>query len=315
MLLPKFNRIPKNTRRFYRIDMPLRYLAYSNSTATFDEIYSTGMVYFTPIVEKQIKTKEAELYRSLHKLSEHKTVITRTIHEAQSWLSLIREGVQMISQGVVSPMREREYQARIGGFIREGLHSVKLLKEPAPKTYAIFYAIQELLVYNLSLLRQVALESSSDSFHAPELRRDFAIHRHLPVFRSEKYAKIPMIQMLLALTELVDAHAEPFHQMILDHAYRKNPSKWPETLVNFSEGGAALWVKKQFVKNETITLSLYLPYTKQLCTFTAHVVSVEPGSDGLHERVALNFHFPDGKAQESVRREIQYFEIKEAMEA
>lgn len=301
-----------NGRRFHRVDMPIRYFIVPSSPIKDREIYATGADYFpTPLVN-MIETRKFDTTRSVEKIKEQSVLVTQIFNDVIEDIEFFGECAKNISQGV-NPKNDMGYWLKINDKLK-GFHSIHGIQASSPKTFQYLSLIEE--KYLNYLQRMVNSINSSTPEH-------FSVEGHLPigfkldemmtVFQQEKFAKIPLIQAILHLSELLEAYLNVYRQINDDNYLKQFPQEWPLRLANVSASGLAVNIPKRFDLYSRVDIYIYFEHDDRVINFDGSVVDIRDDNENHTQRIAINFEFPKGNDQDYLQQEIQKQEVKECM--
>ncbi len=303
-----------NTRRFYRIDMPIKTFILPKSPIQDREIYATGANYFPPSVKQNLIRKKTATQTSLIKLKEHKEIIDALFTEATEFIEFFGNCIQMISEGQ-SPKQQAHYWLNLSHH-QKGFPTLKILHKNSPKTYGYFKQIEEkYLVFLNSLIKSIEGSTPADFKADPDLPYGFNIDETIENFSSQKFKKIPLVQAIKTLSEFLDAYANVYRQINQDNYLKQYPKEWKITQVNISAGGMGSMrqaFEKNFFLHEKVDIYLYFSAEDKTLHFESSVVDIRIINQT--EQMAFNFEFPNGNDQHFLQSKIEQFEIKECMD-
>lgn len=301
-----------NGRRFHRVDMPIRYFIVPSSPIKDREIYATGADYFpTPLVD-MIETRKFDTIRSVKKIKEQTDLITQIFTDVIEDIEFFGECAKNISVGI-NPKNDMSYWLKVNEKLK-GFHSIQGIEASSPKTYQYLSLIEE--KYLSYLQRMVNSINDSTPQH-------YAVSGHLPigfkldemmnVFKQEKFAKIPLIQAILHLSELLDAYLNVYQQINDDNYLKQFPQEWSLRMANVSASGLAVYLPKRFDLYSRVDIYLYFEKDDKVINFDGSVVDLRDDAEQHGQCIAINFEFPNGNDQDYLQQEIQQQEVKECM--
>lgn len=300
----------RNVRRFFRINMPIRYFVTPSSPIRDREILASGANYFPPSVRKQLDDQKFELVDSLKRIQDSREVLTEIFSEIVDHIEFFGQCCEDMAKGI-NPRFNTTYWYTISSHL-EGLPKIKLLEQKSPKTYSYLKIIEEKYLYFMNRLAEVITKSSPDTFYAEQpIPYGFQLDELCGKFSGEKFSKIPLVRTIVAAAKYIDTYTEVFRQMHDDHSQRQHPENWPLEVANVSASGLALMLRKGLKLHEHLDVLIYFPHDRRILQFEGVVVNIQSDEAKSVERVAMNFEFPDGKDQLYLLTEIQKHEIEE----
>lgn len=306
----KLSATARNVRRFFRINMPMRYHITPSTPIQDREIYATGANYFPPSVRTQLTEEKKAALNSLTRIQEFKETLTEVFVEMMSHAEFFGQCCETISKGMNPRFNPAMWQTLSAH--RQGFPKIRLLEAASPKTHKHLKAIEEKYLYFLDRMIESISKSSATHFYAPDyLPHAFRIDELRQIFADEKYDSVPLAQSILHTARYVNTYTEIFRQIHDDHTLRQNPQDWPLEMINVSASGIAVSTRKTFKLHGRMDVLFYFPESKKVLKFDGVVVNIQTDAEQQLERVALNFEFPDGKDQAFLQTEIQKFEIDE----
>lgn len=302
-----------NSRRFYRLDMPLKVFVAPASPIRDRDIFATGIDYFPPTVKQLIELQKNDAFYWIDRIQDQKVLMTNLFKKILQTIEFFGRCAEAVSKGI-NPKLDPSYWITIKQH-QQGFTTIEPLRESAPKTYRYFKMIEEKYLYFLNSLTESIDKSSPALFAAKRgLSYGFKIDEILEQFKSEKFKKIPLIQAILSLASFMDTYIEAYRQINDDNILRDFPEEWQQQNANVSASGLALILSKRFKPFEKVDIFIFIPLRNVVCFFSGSVIDIRTLDNQYKERVAFNFEFPDSKNQNLLQNEIQRFEIEECMQ-
>ncbi len=299
-----------NTRRFYRIDMPIKTFILPQSPIKDRDIYATGANYFPVSIKQNLIHKKVATQTSLTKLKEHKEIINTVFTEVIEFIEFFSNCIEMITEGK-SPKQQASYWLNLPNYQR-GFATLKELQKSSSKTYQYVKQIEEkYLVFLNSLINSI--ENSTPTYFRsdPDLPYGFNIDETIEKLSSPKFEKIPLVQAIKSLSEFLDANTHVYRQINQDNYLKQHPKEWKTSQVNISSGGLSTIFEKNFKLHEKVDIYLYFNEEDKALHFEASVVDIRIIDQT--ERMSFNFEFPDSHYQNFLQFKIEQFEIQECM--
>jgi len=301
-----------NARRFHRVDMPLRYFIIPSSPLEEREIYATGADYFPPTRKQYIEGLKFATINSLERIQDQQTIIKEIVTDVIADIEFYGECLKMISRGE-HPKKDPNYWMQVNSK-KQGFESINKIKASSPKTYEYFKLIEQKYLSFLNALVNSINASDKDNFEVEgALPVGFKLDETMKLFRQEKFSKIPLVQTILNLAELLEAFLEAHRQINDDNYIQHFPQEWPLKVGNISASGLAVLMPKLFSTYSRVNVFLYFENSDKILKFEGIVVDLRKIEDDYLERIAVNFEFPNGNDQNFIQQEIQKQEVKECM--
>ncbi|MBD3821568.1 MAG: PilZ domain-containing protein [Thiotrichales bacterium] len=304
--------LKQNSRRYFRIDMPVRVFIAPSSPIKDREIFATGIDYFPPTIKSLIAQQKRDTLYWLDRVQDQKVLITELFTEVIACIEFFGQGAEKISRGI-NPRLDPAYWLSVNQQ-KQGFTKVNALKDSSPKTYTYFKHIEEKYLRFLSAMVNSIDKSSDQHFEAdPNLPYAFKIDEILDHFQKEQFEKIPLVQAIVALCGLMDTYMEAYRQINDDNIMRLFPDQWRAVKGNVSACGLAMLFTKRFKEFERVDIFFFFPEEKRVLQFDGTVVDIRSINDQFKERIAVNFDFPNGRDQDFLQHKIQEFELDECL--
>ncbi len=309
----KLSATARNVRRFFRINMPLRYHITPSTPIKDREIYASGANYFPPSVRSQLTEEKKAALHSLTRIQEFKDALTEIFGEMINHAEFFGQCCETMSRGLNPKLNPAMWQTLSAH--QHGFPKLSLLEAASPKTHKHLKSIEEKYIFFVKNMIESLSKSSAGQFYAPDyLPYAFRIDELRQIFSEEKYDNVPLAQSILHTAKYVNTYTEIFRQIHDDHTLRQNPQDWPLENVNVSASGLAVSARKTFRLHERMDVLIYFAHANKVLKFDGVVVNIQTDPAEQIERVALNFEFPDGKDQDFLQTEIQKYEIDECFD-
>ncbi|NCN43334.1 MAG: PilZ domain-containing protein [Piscirickettsiaceae bacterium CG_4_9_14_3_um_filter_43_564] len=302
-----------NSRRFYRLDMPLKVFISPASPIRDRDIFATGIDYFPPTIKQLIEIQKNEAFYWIKRIQDQKVLMTTLFEETINTIEFFGRCAEAVSKGI-NPKLDPNYWMTIKQY-QQGFTTIEPLSQSAPKTYRYFKLIEEKYLFFLNTLITSIEKSTPNLFAAQRnLPYGFKIDEILQQFKAEKFSKIPLIQAILSLASYMETYIEAYRQINDDNILRDFPEDWIQQKVNVSASGLSMVMAKRFKPFEKVDIFIFIPIRKAVCNFNGSIVDIRTIENQHKERIAINFEFPDSKNQNLLQNEIQRFEIEETLE-
>ncbi len=301
-----------NSRRFFRMDMPLKVFVSPASPIRDRDIFATGIDYFPPTIKQLMELQKNDTFYWIDRIQDQKVIMTTLFEETINTIEFFGRCAEAVSKGI-NPKLDPNYWITIKQH-QQGFTTIEPLRETAPKTYRYFKLIEEKYLYFLNALIE-SIDKSSPTLFASKrgLSYGFKIDEILEQFKAAKFQKIPLIQAILSLASYLETYIEAYRQINDDNILRDFPEDWKQQTVNISASGLALIMSKRFKPFEKVDVFILIPIRNVVSYFSGTVVDIRTLESQHKERVAINFEFPDSKNQSLLQNEIQRYEIEESM--
>ncbi len=133
-------------------------------------------------------------------------------------------------------------------------------------------------------------------------------------FTQEAFQKIPLIQSIYYMNQLVANYCEIFEEMNLDYYLRDNPNECSLERVNVSEGGLSLHDCKRYIPGLPLQAYIHMPNHSRVMQVKTILARSESNFRVGQELNAFYFEFPDPQDQKVLELEIVQAQIDRAME-
>lgn len=301
-----------NSRRFFRIDMPIKIFIIPSSPIQDYEIYASGINYFPGYIEKEIESYSDKTLYWMERIQEHKQVTSSLFHECINDIEFLGHCIRTMTRGL-NPRKDPNFMETLNHHLR-GFSTIETIHDSAPKTYNYFKMIEEKFMVFMHAVGEAVMNSTPDKFYGDRnLPKKFKSDRIETIFNTEEVEKVPLVQAILNLSRLLDVYAEIYRHINNDNVLRQYPEEWAVHDTNISASGVALYFNKQFKMFEKVDVLIQLPLSKEILFFNGSIVDIRRMDKDNQERVAINFDFPDGRNQNLLQNEIQRYEIEECM--
>ncbi|WP_127471212.1 PilZ domain-containing protein [Thiomicrorhabdus aquaedulcis] len=302
-----------NSRRFHRVNMPVRYFIVPSSPIKDREIYATGADYFPQSFLNVIETRKHFTNLWVSRIQEQNALLTEIFDEIISFIEFFGNCSRAIAEGR-NPKSDPSYWMSVNEHLK-GFQSTYKFQASSPKTFQYLKMIEEKYLSFLNSMVNSINQSTPTHFHViGHLPVGFKMDEMMMIFDSEKFKKIPLIQAISYVCQLLNAYLETYRQINDDNYFKQFPTEWPVRNANVSASGIAVNINKRFPQYSRVDVYLYFESDKKVLYFNGSVVDMRTDPDGLTERVAINYEFPDGNHQNYIQQEIQKQEVKECMD-
>ncbi|MEA1989723.1 MAG: PilZ domain-containing protein [Pseudomonadota bacterium] len=301
-----------NARRFHRVNMPTRFFIVPSSPIKDREIYATGADYFPRNYVNMIETRKYDTIRSVEKIKEQSALVTEIFSDVIEDIEFFGECTKNISQGI-NPKSDVSYWLKVSEKLK-GFHSIQRIQASSPKTFQYLSLIEEKYLSFLKRMVESINKSTPEHFEVNgHLPIGFKLDEMMTVFEQPKFARIPLIQAMLHLSEFLEAYLNVYRQINDDNYLKQFPQEWPLKEANVSASGVAVYLPKGFDLYSRVDVYLYFEKENRILNFDGSVVDLREDNENHKQRIAINFEFPDGGNQDFLQQQIQKQEVKECM--
>lgn len=299
-----------NSRRYFRIQMPVRVFVAPSSPIKDREIFASGVDYFPPVVESLLVKQRHDTFYWIDRIQDQKELLTELFKEMIESIEFFGKAAEQMSKGI-SPRTDPTYWMNLNNQLR-GFDKIGAIEPAAPKTYKYFKLIEEKYLVFINAMTKSINESTPHHFEAdPNIPYAFKIEEILETFKHEKFLKIPLVQSILSLSNFMDTYLEAYRQLNDDNVMRLYPDNWKSVHANVSASGLAMMFRKRFDTFQRVDVFFYFPENDRVLQFEGSIVDIRSVEETHMERIAINFEFPDGRSQDFLQYKIQEFELDE----
>jgi hypothetical protein len=289
--------------------MPLRSYVTPRSPITDRDILATGANYYPASIQNQINYQRNLVNSALNKVQDSKEKIMAIFGEILEHFEFYENCLIELSKGY-NPKKDPAKIFKISNNL-EGILKLNILKS-SPKTYGYLRLIEQKYLYFLQRLDEVLSNSSPDTFFAPSpIPVGFKLDEFCEKISDPKFEKIPLMQAIVQTSHLLTIYTDIFRRLYDDHSQRQHPEQWHLETSNVSASGLAVNLRKGLKLNERVDVLIHFKDTNRTLLFEGIVVNIQSQPDTFHERVAMNFEFPNGNDQTFLLAQIQKYELQE----
>ncbi|KUJ72407.1 hypothetical protein [Thiomicrospira sp. WB1] len=301
------------SRRFQRIDLPLKLYITPKNPIRHMDIMALGIDYFPPIVKKQLNQYQRDVEKWLPQVQEHQADMQTVFKQLMQSADFFARWTDELAKGR-APNRDKDSWLRLHAYAKGVAHLLTPLKA-TPKTCQYLTMIDDKLMQYYQHFKQIIEHSTHAQFHCDRLltQQNFDIDTVMAAFESDKYARSPLVQSLLHLYRYIETVLNAYDELNLDMHSRQNPKVWATQTANISAGGVAVFRPKRFAQGEKHLANLYFAEQKKLVQLPAYLARSFSIQQKHTECNAFNFDFPSGQDQHLIQHEIERFEILDSM--
>lgn len=300
-----------NFRRFRRMDMAVKLFVTPSNPIKDKELFALGIDYFPNTVQKKIARNQKQLLSWVNHIQEQKEILEPVFLQVVDAAQLLGEVVKAISKGH-NPLLDEQMTRQIKLNLKS-VGRIASLEDPAPKTFQYFYEIEKKLTHFFRLLLISMHKSSADKYHYFDIHQpDFKIDGMTQRFTQPSFQKIPLVQSIYFMGELVNTYCDIFQEMNMDYYLREHPEAWKERRVTISAGGFSAMYPKRFLPGKPLTSYIYFTEQTRTIKVKTQFARAESNSSEMLELNAFYFEFPDQQDQNFLELEIERLQIGKA---
>ena len=233
-----------NIRRFRRMDVSVKLFVTPSSPIVDMEIFALGIDYFPNSVKKKIAYNQQQLLSWVNLIQEQKEILEPVFLQVVNAAQLLGEATKLISQGRNPLLNEKLSQEIMKNLKTVGC--ITSLEGAAPKTFQYFSQLEKKLTHFFRLLLITLHKSSPKKYHSfDDAEQMFKIDEITAKFTQQAFKKIPLVQAIYFMNELVNSYCEAFQELNRDYYLREHPEAWKSDNVSLSAGGVALVYPKR----------------------------------------------------------------------
>lgn len=303
-----------NSRRFFRIDMPVHFYAVPKNPSFMDDsVYCNGINYINQSHEVLSSRLEQQTLIELGAIQEHKATIEKINYNLFEKISLLMAYLKKHSNGesVMSDVSFWFNKKNI--FVRDEV--IESLKNSSPKTYSVMTGMDEKINSRLKILFDSIEKSSQKGIFASPIPHGFMVDGAIESMReSSKLQKVPIARYFIALYDYIEFNLDVFDQFNNDHLLMNEPHQWPQRMTNISACGMSVQDLRLYEKYQILDIKIYFPEEKMTFNFEGKVINSHYSSETGRNFTAIEFMFPTAKEQLGLLSYIQLYESQKAME-
>ena len=296
-------------RRFRRLDMSVKLFVTPSAPIVDMEIFALGIDYFPNSVKKKIARNQQQLLSWVNHIQEQKEILEPVFLQVMDAAQLLGEATKLISQGK-NPLLDEEFSQEIMKNLKT-VGRIASLEEPAPKTFQYFFEVEKKLTHFFRLLLISLHKSSPKTYHSFDgAEQKFKIDEMTAKFRQQAFQKIPLVQAIYFMNELVDSYCQVFQELNRDYYLKEHPESWKVYNVSLSAGGISAMYPKRFLPGRPLTSYIYFYEQGRSMTVDSLLARCETNPVEMLELNAFYFEFPDPQDQHFLELEIERIQIE-----
>lgn len=299
-----------DSRRFFRLDMPLHCWVMPRNRIPNCDVYATPAKYVTEQRLSYAKYKQDQAKVWLDKVTDQTDLAKVLYHDISKRLEFFSHIMQSVEQGK-APFKLDDYQKNLTMSKAENEH-LEAYKVNSPKTYAFFKAIENKIKLYLNEIHYMAHNSDSRDLRYKHLLFSTPTQAdlNLKTLSQPKFGDLPLPNFIRCLTEYVNITLDSFSEFQKDVVFKRFPSQWSETTVNLSEGGVRLVQSKMLRAGELVCVAFYNQDTPSIMALKGTVVGSHPVADSDGYQTRINFDFPDRAQQMMIQQVMNLHEVR-----
>lgn len=301
-----------NSRRFFRVDMPVRFFMLPKDQRSYHDVFCNGVSYMNEAFENQSSKLKSQVQFNVRQLQANQKAMNAIAFEVIELVEAVSDMMELHSKG------ERVIDNPSYWFskstIMEGFKSIHALKQSAPKTFTILEKLEEKFLSRIGSLFKSFERSTQTEVYSEHIAHGFGIDAIIEKMRtSEKNHKIPMARFLFSLYDYVDTLNRVYEHFSNDHLLANEPKYWSLNNANISACGMGVYDFRQFEKYELLHVKVYCPDVGETFQFEGKVISSRYDKQKNLNFNAIEFMFPDERQQLGLLSYIQLHESINAM--
>lgn len=297
-----------DARRFPRIDMPIQVYLSPIKPIRDKQIYALGIDYFPTSVEKKIQKTKLDLWHWVKLIQEQRDILEPVFLEVIDLVDTFGETIKGASFGK-NPATNPKEQLTLRHF-QNGFLGISTLKNPAPKTFQYFDAMnQKFLVYAENFVQTLQKSTATKFALNTQFQTEFDIDKTIANFEKPKFKQVPLAQALYYLAQYINLHLDAYSEFLKDLQPLKPPKQWTTEQASVSACGMSLQVPKRYPLNTKVETNFYFAETDEVLKLKATIVRCSSLPKNQTECNALDFDFPTSTDQSLIQRQLEQFQI------
>lgn len=299
-----------DSRRFFRLDIPLNCWIMPRERIPGCEIYATPAIYVTDQRLKYAEQKQQQAKMWLDKVTEQ-TELARVLYQDFSKrLAFFSHVMKAVQQGR-PPFCLDDYQRNLM-LVKASNDHLESYKANSPKTYAFFKALENKIKLFFNEIHYMAHHSDSRELRYKHLlfATPTQADLNLKTLSQPKFDDLPLPNFIRCMTEYLNIKLDSFVQFQKDGVLKRFPTQWTQEVVNLSEGGVRLEQNKMFKIGENVCVAFYHEYAPSILALKGTVVGTQPIAQSDRYQVRINFDFPDRAQQIMIQQIMNLQEIQ-----
>lgn len=299
-----------DSRRFFRLDMPLNCWLMPRNRVPSCDIYATEAKYVSTQRLALAEQKRKQAKEWLEKLTEQTDLARVIFQDINNRLMVFSHFMQAVEQGR-TPLKLDDYQRNLSVSKAENEH-LEAYKINSPKTYAFFKAIESKIKLYFSEVHFMAHHSDSRELRYKHLLFSTPTQADLNIktLSQPRFEELPLPRFIRALTEYANVVLDSFTEFQKDIILKRFPTQWPQEIVNLSEGGVRLNQDKMLRAGESVCVAFYNEDAPAILGIRGTVIGSDAIKNSARYQTRINFDFPERAQQMMIQQIMNQYEIR-----
>lgn len=303
-----------DSRRFFRLDMPVYCYVVPRNRIPGCEIFATSAKYRHAQRELMAKAKLEEVEAWLHKIEDNVELVKVLYKDIVKRVAFFNELMDLLQQGK-APFRLDAYDRSFAMAKAENEH-LEAYQANSPKSYAFFKAVENKIRIYLNEIHFLGRASDSRELACRHqlFKMQVQADANLKILQNERFDSLPLPRFIRAMTEYVNINLSAFSAFQQDAVIRRFPTLWSKEKVNLSEGGVRLEQDKLLRVGETVCFAFYSDSYQSVIGLKGSVIACQPIKGSERYSMSINFDFPDREKQMTIQKIMNLYEIAESVD-
>lgn len=299
-----------DSRRFFRLDIPIYCWAMPTSRIIGCELYATPVTYWTKQRKKRVEQAKAKALTAARALKENSDLMIDFYKDVFKRLDIFMEMFQLVEQGK-SPLESSGFREAFK-LLKQDNQLLTAYEKTAPKTHGYIKAIYDKMEFYCIEMIYLARHSSSKKLKINKLVSNTPTPADVYFDRLSQgqFANLDLPKFIVSLGELVNLYLEAFGLFQQDAINKNYPTRWPLLEANISEGGMKFNMPKDVRVGEQLCIAFYNHHSPSVFGLKGLVVGVNPLADSLEYQWRVNFDFPDRGQQMFIQSMMNQHELE-----
>lgn len=298
-----------DSRRFFRIDLPIHCWTLPTSRIVGCDIYATPTVYWTKQRELQVQKAKENALAAAKRLKSDADLMLDIYNDILKRLDIFIGMFVLLEQGK-NPLESSNFRAAFS-LLKQENQLLTFYEQSAPKTYTYIKSIYDKMAFYCIELIYLARHSTSGKlgFNKVVTHNKTAADIYIEKLRVAEFAHLDLPQFIIGLGDLVNAHLDAFGLFQQDIVNKNYPTRWAEIEANLSEGGIRFNVPKNVRQGQQICIAFYNSTATGIIGLKGLVVNSQAVKDSVDYQWRINFDFPDRTQQMLIQSIMNQHEI------
>lgn len=303
-----------DSRRFFRLDMPVYAHIMPRNRIPGCDFYATPAVYLTKQRQALAEAKLVEAKGWLAKVKEDTDLASIVLKDIIKRIEFFNNVMQGVQSGH-APFKLEDYGRNLNLAKAENAH-LETYRESSPKSYAFFKGIENKIKTYLNEVHYMAQNSDSREVKYRQLlyATPTQADQNLTILKNTKFDGLPLPQFIRTLTEYVNINLGSFLAFQQDSVLKRYPTQWELITVNLSEGGVRVEQSKLMKPGEQVCVAFHTDSYSSVIGVKGSVVACDPVEKTARYCLRINFDFPDRSQQMLIQKIMNQFEISQCAE-